>query len=648
MSLFLFGLAAAAADNLPMHRVRFYETGVAWFERAGPVTSETALSVPAGHLDDALKSLVVLGESVEVGAITFPSAVADDAAMTEAGLQDAGLADLESVLRSLLGSRVDVARTDGETLSGVMLDIVSLSPPEDGSAPPPYAITLLGDDGALSRVEGEQVASVKSLDPEVAGRLRRAARALGPSQAKESATIDLQMWRGGSISLGYVAEAPVFRVTYRVLVSGQGPAKLQAWALVHNDTEEDWNDTSIELANGEPDSFIHPLVAPRYAERALRLPDDGLSTVAQLVSATPDQLSGTGSYGRGIGTSGYGYGGGGLASSGLGSGVGSVGLSALAELKQAEAVETPTQFVYRVARPVDLPARHSALVPLVHDAIAVEPLTAFLPGSSEARTGLWMTNSTDRTLPEGIVSVLDGGGLAGESELARLKPKESQMLLFGNELDVELVLTQSDLPARVSGVRWQGGLAVDWIGRERYSAEIKNRSGRTRAVWLALPLGPAEDVTSGQRVCIDPQEGYSWVVLGAPEGSSTSAVEIERPFVEPHTIEDLTTEEIEGWLDARVADPGVLRDALSRRRLIDPIDEEIAALTAEASRVASSLEGLRQDLAAASDSDMLARKVAAAEEERGRLAERLSERQGERQEALSVLGEIFERLGEEP
>ena len=56
----------SATAILPPKSVRLYETGVGYFERAGSVGSrDTALPEPAGHLDDALKSLV--GQSQDKG-----------------------------------------------------------------------------------------------------------------------------------------------------------------------------------------------------------------------------------------------------------------------------------------------------------------------------------------------------------------------------------------------------------------------------------------------------------------------------------------------------------------------------------------------------------------------------------------------------
>ena len=103
--------AAKPVATLPLTRVRFYETGVGYFERSGVMQPGiTTLPVPTGHLDDALKTLVVLGGDLKVGGIAFSSSVSRDLARRMAGLSSSpdepvGFAQL---LRSLKGESVTI------------------------------------------------------------------------------------------------------------------------------------------------------------------------------------------------------------------------------------------------------------------------------------------------------------------------------------------------------------------------------------------------------------------------------------------------------------------------------------------------------------------------------------------------------------
>src|SRR5579872_6110022 len=79
---------APAPPILPLRTLRLYETGVGYFERSGRVGAPTSLPVPAGHLDDALETLVVLGQDGKstVRGIEFGSSISRGMARALAGL----------------------------------------------------------------------------------------------------------------------------------------------------------------------------------------------------------------------------------------------------------------------------------------------------------------------------------------------------------------------------------------------------------------------------------------------------------------------------------------------------------------------------------------------------------------------------------
>ena len=623
---------------LPVRRIRFYETGVAWFERDGLVADRTALPVPTSHLDDAIKTLVVLGGDVELGSVSFPSALEEEAARARAGLSNGGEAmPFEESLRALLGVTITV-EAGGSPVSGVLVDVAGplevVRPTElttSQALAPEYALTLFADDGAIHRVTTGGITAIRSEEVEVADRLTTAARSLAHTRAQRPNALEVDLEKGGRLGLGYLAEAPVWRVSYRILDPEDGQADLQAWALVHNDTDEDWDDVQLELANGEPDSFLYPLAAPRYAERELRTPDRSLGTVGQLMSQTPDELwneasgSSYGLGGLGMGGSGYGGGGGSFGSVGMGT------VSTAVQLKTAEPVETPTQFVYRVAQPVDLRAHHTALVPLVQDGVPAESAVVFSPTSGQARNGLWLRNGTRRTLPEGVLSVLQSGGLAGEAQLERLKPDEVQMVTFGNELDVDLDRHTTNSSSAHTGLQLvrdahedraveisSARLHIESETRDTHVYTIRNRSGRDRSVWVGLELGPQQDVEGAVRSEIDPHTGWTWAVLDVPNGTDDHEVVTVQPQKQVLDPAAVPAHHWREWAEQSLADADMLESAAEAAERIEAVVLEQTLLGQQRARVEAQLSGLRQSLSAAEGSDAiapLARRAAQVESE---------------------------------
>lgn len=518
------GPAALADGTLPLKRVRLYETGVGYFERTGGVNGKpTALPVPAGHLDDALKTLVVLTDDPKNGSVAgveFGSSVSRSMARSLAGLSadDAPL-NLHALLKSLKGAAVEL-KAGAQTLNGKLVELsdAASSDLEECVSVPAKAgectlkkqpvVVLFTKGGELRRIKVADIASVRPTDPAYASRLGSALDALSDRSARVMKDLRVMAKGGKSVSLGYVAETPVWRVTYRLVLGDKADQKsqIQAWALLHNDTEEEWKGVMVDLVNGRPDSFLFPLAAPRYARRELVTPEQEMSTVPQLMDQTPDSMWTGDSYGAGgLGLSGIGEGGGGrgegvglgsIGTLGHGAGTGSIGapgassilsVGNLASVAPAEGVEAGAMFRYSLKQPVDLRAHGSALVPFLGDGIQARRIAFFSAAGQSARSAVHVTHQGTQTLPPGTIAVFADGGFAGEAALARMKPRETQVIEFGVDLDVELSEKASSSSDSTKLLGFERGQLVEhFVRRHRVELALENRSGSGRDVFLKL------------------------------------------------------------------------------------------------------------------------------------------------------------------
>jgi hypothetical protein len=69
------------------------------------------------------------------------------------------------------------------------------------------------------------------------------------------------------LQVGYVAESPVWKPSYRLVVHPEGQADLQAWGIVENLSGEDWKDVKLTLIAGAPLSFEAQLGDPVIPSR---------------------------------------------------------------------------------------------------------------------------------------------------------------------------------------------------------------------------------------------------------------------------------------------------------------------------------------------------------------------------------------------
>ena len=637
-----------ATQPLPLKSMRLYETGVGYFERSGAIGDRalTSLPVPAGHLDDALKSLVVLngGGGGTVTGIAFASSVTRATARSRAGLpadpdHPIGFKDLLVSMKGELVT-VSVRGATGASAGRVIevteeLDEVTMrahalresKSEKEPSAPPTelkrLTVTLLTDKGEVMIVDAQDILKIRPANAEFAGRLDAALDALSTRSAQNARPLALLGDVRGSVTFGYIAETPIWRSTYRLIVAPgvKDGAQLQGWALVHNDTDERWQGVHLELVNGEPDSFLFPLAAPRYARRTLVEPESPLSTQPQLQGTTADALWGDHldlvATGTGSGQ-GYGSGQGRLSGSHaarapsvrMGSSIVTdtksssvLSVGNLADLAPAQGVENGAQFVYAVPGSFALDAHASALVPFLSKPVQTENIAFFGSPSSSARAAVRFVNSTGQTLPAGTLAVFGAGGFAGETLLDRLKPGERLFLQVGNDLDAEVTAKDGDRKEESKRLTFsKDRLEEHFLATSKLGWELENRGGAARTFYVGLAADRNAKVTGTDRVDFDEATGRPVVVFDAPPKSKAlrSFVVVEG-LSRSTPIDGLTGKLVRDLLQKATLPPAELAVLTQAEPRIRALEAEHAR-SAEADKVAATvqhdLERLREHLKA--------------------------------------------------
>lgn len=528
--------AAPPASVLPLERVRMYDSGVAYFERAGiPHAGELTLPVPSAHLDDALKTIVVLSDEprATVERVEFASAVSRDLGEALSGLSDD--ADSEQLLSQLTGSLRGAeveARARGTVERGRVLgiDVLPDTKRQDGpeetaqktDSPPKErrALLLLSSDGSLRKLPLDEVSSIRVLDSRRAHRLHEALDAISTSSKPRMLRL---IASGKQIRLGYIAQAPVWRATYRLVLSTTNASPFIGWALVHNDTDEDWIGVRLELVNGRPSSFLLPMAAPRYAERDMMPLDEDLQTVPQLLDVTVDGMQeqeGSG-HGHGIGLGAVGYGTHHAASPAMGPTASSrIVLGDLANSPLAGGAEAGSLFLYTPSSPLTLGARRSAMVPFVNATVSAKQVAWLAAPDTAAQRAIVLANDTKQTLPPGSLAVFADGGFAGEGTLDRLKPAERRLIPFGADLDVEVHQRAREVTDRPRIVEARVNALVEhYIHKRIIRYEIANKSGSSRSVVLELDAVSNARVTGANQVGFDDvrKKPYATFDVGATQ-----------------------------------------------------------------------------------------------------------------------------------
>lgn len=268
--VFLFASAPlfaqdVAADRPPVKRVVVYDTGVAFIEHEGKVSGakELTLDLPDRDVNDLLKSMVV--QDLGGGRISW--AALPTSALKTPPLAIADRKTLVDFLAALRGMRVRIgaaAPIEGELL------IVEFKQEEKTRELTPQ-LTILTDAGAV-RVDLGKGEAVQVVEPAQRRAMAQSVELMNPTRDQAATRIRMKCEGEGErqVRVGYVAASPIWKASYRLVLHNSGKSLLQAWALVENDTQNDWRDIECTLVSGRGLGFQTDLRTPLNIKRPYR------------------------------------------------------------------------------------------------------------------------------------------------------------------------------------------------------------------------------------------------------------------------------------------------------------------------------------------------------------------------------------------
>ncbi|MCX6605653.1 MAG: carboxypeptidase regulatory-like domain-containing protein [Acidobacteria bacterium] len=258
-----------AFAQMPVKRVVLYKNGVGYFEHQGTVEGKQDVSVSftSGQLNDVLKSLTVLDlNGGKISGIGYDAAQAADRRLGEIRLPVGEKGSLNEFLTAMRGARIEV-RNGGAPLEGRLVSVERKTRAGVGATLEVEYVTLLTASGELRTAEISPAFSVRLIEPGLAGKVGQYLDVLATSRDADVRKMVISADGAGrrNLFVSYISEVPVWKATYR-MVLGSKPL-LQGWAIVDNTVGQDWENVSLSLVAGAPQSFVQNLAQPQYARR---------------------------------------------------------------------------------------------------------------------------------------------------------------------------------------------------------------------------------------------------------------------------------------------------------------------------------------------------------------------------------------------
>ncbi|WP_245185559.1 DUF4139 domain-containing protein [Falsiroseomonas frigidaquae] len=470
-------LVAPRAAELPVRGVTLSSAGLAQIDRAGPVApDDPALSfrVPLADVDDILRSLVVADPAGRVEGLRLPAQDLAAEAFRGLPVKAEDFTSRASLLSALRGQRVAVGESEGR--------IAEASEGKDA-----LRLTLLTPTGLRSLMLREHE-EVRLLDGDLAARIARAAEALAEMRGTETRRLSVALRPGAAeareVTLSYVAGAPLWKPSWRLVVPGVGEegaeARLMGWAVVENHSGSDWDGIRLSLVSGEAASFRQALYTPVLLPRpelpilgsgqVVVRPDSGGRPVPPpppmaLPSPAPAAESR-------------------MFRAAPAGGAQSAIADAAPAAAQAVAAASLGRVAFNLAEPVTIRAGETANLPFLDARLAAERVWWVQElGGRHPLQAVQVINDTNNPLPAGLATVYgrsgpEAGGFLGDAELPATPPGETRLVAFARDRDVQYTVARRDAGAPVSVALRRGQVAVTL--RQLHTVTLAVDAGTTR------------------------------------------------------------------------------------------------------------------------------------------------------------------------
>ena len=265
----LQGGAAVGGDvkremtDVPVRRVVLFSSGVGFFQHAGKVTGNAAteLRFKTEQINDILKSLVVSDASAgTVKSITYGSQNPVARTLKSFQIDISTNPTLAGILNQIRGTKIALTLPDQKvegTILGVEEKDRPVGRPEEQKVVRLSFVNVISATGIQS-VDLDQVKKLEIQDPALQKELDEALTTLAhAARDKDKKPVVVNFDGNGErmVTVAYLVETPVWKTSYRLILpdaTSRESSTLVGWAIVENQTDNDWKDITLDLVGGRP------------------------------------------------------------------------------------------------------------------------------------------------------------------------------------------------------------------------------------------------------------------------------------------------------------------------------------------------------------------------------------------------------------
>jgi hypothetical protein len=481
-------------------------------------------------------------------------------------------------------------------------------------------LNLLTNDGFRS-LPFAQIQRTKLLDATVNAELQQALAALAANHDAQKKTVSITFDGSGSrqARVAYLTETPVWKTSYRLVLDEDKPPFLQGWAIVENQTQQDWQQVRLSLISGRPISFTMDLYQPLYNPRPVVQPELYANLKPQTYGDAMDEATASAPAAparsemkkeRLLGKLADGFAGARANAPAQTAVASEIDMGRLDQgvTPLAMAEDKGELFEYRIDQPVTLAKHQSALLPIIGHMLQGQKLAVYNQSvnATHPLQGYRLKNTSTLYLMQGPITLFDGGTYAGDARIEDLPPGGDRLISYALDLKTEVEpKVEGGMQELTTVSLKKGTMLVSRRLVEDRTYLIKNRDQKAKTVLIEQPYRADWKLVEPKEPAERTRNLYRFSVTVEAGKTATLRVKETLPIQESILLMDSGLDQIAYFQQAKEVSPKV-KDALQRlvqlRSKLDEtraqrsrLDHRIGEMTTEHGRIRENMQRLPQN-----------------------------------------------------
>lgn len=437
--------------------VRVYKNGLAVIYKGYALepgkVNRLSIPVKKDDLGDLISSLTIWGPVDIIDVPTFKATNAEDSILS---LNTTNV--IKEFATKLIGA--EVAIFSGTKIEGILCGIETDNREFDGKVIEDYSIVLLTKEGVKSvKSYSNIVFKDKEVQEELNKYLKQKIQSIKPNSHFVDLSVRLKNSKleSGECCVSYTIPVAAWKTRYQIRMT-EDSCRLEAHAIVDNDTEDSWDDVNLYLVDGESINFSTDIAE---IKRPIRNKVNVVSdfAIGAEISSKMRRRKTAGI--RSLGADGFeSYGTSNEMLMSMQAEEGGTSYEIASQL-ESEISEVGDSSVYDAPNKVTIPAKKSAIVNLFGMELSERKLVLIYKAGknlSYPYRSLKFKNSARHSLPAGICLIYLDGDCQGKCIFEQtVKPNEETFLIYSLETGVRISKETSNIETQDIGMYLANG-----------------------------------------------------------------------------------------------------------------------------------------------------------------------------------------------